>query len=51
MVIIRSLEGIKPEQILSVVVFPEPVPPEIKTFKRPLTMACSKSAMGLFRLP
>ena len=45
-VTIRSSEGIKPDKIFRMVVFPQPVPPEIKTFRRASTIPRSNSAIS-----
>ena len=43
MVTMRSSSGMKEEMTLRVVVFPEPVPPEMMTLRRPTTQALRKS--------
>ncbi len=43
MVTIRSVGGMNPESMLSSVVLPAPVPPEIRMLSRDFTMALSSS--------
>ena len=43
MVTMRSSSGMNEEMTLSVVVFPEPVPPEMTMLRRPMTQALRKS--------
>ncbi len=50
-VMIRSSFGMKDERTLSVVVLPEPVPPETKTFRRPSTQARRKSNISADAVP
>ena len=45
MVIIRLSLGINPEKIFNVVVFPEPVPPEIRILSSPFTAASMNFAI------
>ena len=51
MVTIRSSSGMKHESTLSVVVLPEPVPPEITMLRRPRTQALRKSRTGGENVP
>ncbi len=51
MVTIRSSTGMKPEQTLSRVVFPVPVPPLINMFARARTQARRKAADASVRVP
>ena len=44
MVMMRSRGGMKPDRMFSSVVFPEPVPPEISTFRRQITIFWMMSA-------
>ena len=51
MVTIRSSEEMAAERALRSVVFPAPVPPEIKTPIRAATQAERNSTIGAFRVP
>ena len=51
MVTMRSSLGIKEESTFSVVVLPEPVPPETKTFRRASTQALRKSNISGVAVP
>ena len=51
MVTIRSLSGIKEESTFSVVVLPEPVPPDTIIFKRAFTQASRNSAISSLNVP
>ena len=51
MVMIRSSFGMNDDRTLSVVVLPEPVPPETKTFRRASTQALRKSNMSAVAVP
>ena len=42
----RSSDGINDDMQLSIVVLPEPVPPQTSTFSRALTIACMNSTMS-----
>ena len=46
MVTIRSVGGMKDERMLSSVVLPAPVPPEMITLSRAFTMPRSSSTIG-----
>ena len=47
----RSVAGMKPESTLSMVVLPAPVPPEMTTLSRPITIALNTSATGCVNVP
>jgi hypothetical protein len=51
MVTMRWSSGMKPLMQLSSVVFPDPVPPLTRMFRRAFVAAWSKSSMGLGTLP
>ena len=50
-VMMRSLSGMKDEMTLSVVVLPEPVPPEMTMLRRPSTQALRKSRTAGEKVP
>ena len=51
MVMIRSSSGMNCDSTLSVVVLPEPVPPETKRFRRASTQALRKSNISAVAVP